>query len=76
MPVEIVGFAQALARCLDFDAVEPSDLEEVISDGAEPLELRYVEPSADSPLIRSGSPFTRLIFVQHGTVVPLAVPAF
>ena len=74
MPVEIVGFAQALARCLDFDAVEPSDLEEVISDGAKPLELRYVEPSADSPLIRSGSPFTRLIFVQHGTVVPWQYP--
>ena len=74
MPVEIVGFAQALARCLDFEAVEPADLERALSDGAEPLELRFVEPSADAPLIRSGSPFTHLVFVQHGTVVPWQYP--
>ena len=74
MPVEIVGFAQALARCLDFDTVEPADLERVLSDAAEPLELRYVEPAADPPLIRSGSRFTHLLFVQHGTVVPWQYP--
>ena len=74
MPVEIVGFANALARCLDFEAVEPADLETALSDAPEPLELRFVEPSADPPLIRSGSPFTHLLFVQHGTVVPWQNP--
>ncbi len=74
MPVEIVGFANALARCLDFEAVEPADLETALSDAPEPLELRFVEPSADPPLIRSGSAFTHLLFVQHGTVVPWQNP--
>ena len=74
MPVEIVGFAQALARCLHFTGVEPADLEKVLSDAAEPLELRFVEPSADEPLIQSGSEFTHLLFVQHGTIVPWQYP--
>ena len=32
MPVEIAGFAQTLARCLDFETVEPPELEEVLAD--------------------------------------------
>ena len=74
MPVEIAGFAQALARCLDFETVEPPELEDVLSDATEPLEMQYAEASADSPLIRSGSLFTHLLFVQHGTVVPWQYP--
>ena len=74
MLVEIVGFAQALARCLHFETVDPADLEKALSDAGEPLELRFVEPSADAPLIRSGSKFTHLMFVQHGTVVPWQYP--
>ena len=74
MPVEIRGFAHSLARCNDFESVDPSDLEKVLAEAAEPLELRYVEPSADFPLIRSGSEFTRLFFVLRGTVVPWQFP--
>lgn len=74
MPVEIAGFAQALARCLDFDSVEPSVLEGALEESSEPLELRYVEPSADTPLIRSGSQFTHLYFVQLGTIIPWQSP--
>ncbi len=74
MPIEIAGFAQALARCLDFDVVEPSALEDVLAVANEPLELQYVEPSAEASLVRSGSPFTHLLFVQHGTVVPWQYP--
>ena len=74
MPVEIAGFAEALARCLDFESVEPGELEDVLSDASEPLEMRYCSPSADSPLIRSGSPFTHLLFVQNGTIVPWQYP--
>lgn len=74
MPVEIAGFAQSLARCMDFDSVEPPELEKALSNAGEPLEMWFAEPSADSPLIRSGSLFTHLLFVQHGTVVPWQYP--
>ena len=74
MPIEIAGFAQSLARCLDFETVEPQALETVLSDATEPLAMEYVEASAESPLIQSGSLFTHLLFVQHGTVVPWQYP--
>ena len=74
MPIEIAGFAQALARCLDFETVEPPELEDVLADATEPLEMQYAEASAESPLIRSGTLFTHLLFVQHGTVVPWQYP--
>ena len=74
MPVEIAGFAQALTRCLDFDLVEPPELERVLGEATEPLEMQFAEPSADSPLIRSGSLFTHMLFAQHGTVVPWQYP--
>ncbi|MEZ4503106.1 MAG: hypothetical protein R3C39_10815 [Dehalococcoidia bacterium] len=74
MPVEIAGFAQALARCLDFDSVEPAELEEALSEASELFEMSYTEPTADRPLIRSGAPFTHLVFVQHGIVVPWQYP--
>ena len=74
MPIEIAGFAQALARCLDFETVEPPELEDVFTDATEPLEMEYAELSSDSPLIQSGSMFTHLLFVQHGTVVPWQYP--
>ena len=74
MPVEIAGFAQALARCLDFESVDPPELEDVLAEATEPLEMWYAEPSADSPLIRSGRQFTHLVFVQHGTIVPWQYP--
>ena len=74
MPIEIVGFAQALARSLHFETVDAVDLEMVLSDSDEPIELRFVEPSADEPLIRSGSTFTHLLFVQRGIIVPWQYP--
>ena len=74
MLVELVGFAQALARCLHFEKVDPADLENALSDAGEPLELRFVEPASDTPLIGSGSAFTHLVFVQHGTIVPWQYP--
>ena len=66
MPVDINGFTQALARYLDFHAVEPRDLEIAQSDAGESLDLRFVEPSADEPLIRSGSAFTRMLSFNGG----------
>ena len=74
MPVEIAGFAQTLARCLHFDTVAPPELENILADATDPLEMQYTEASADSPLIRSGSLFTHMLFVQHGTVVPWQYP--
>ena len=74
MAIEISGFAQALARCLVFESVEASELENVLSRGQEPLEVLFVEPSADVALIQSGEPFRSLYFVQHGMVVPWQYP--
>ena len=74
MPVHIAGFAQALVRCLDFESVDPVELEDAIAGATEPLEMRYAEPSAKSPLIQSGSEFTHLFLVQHGVVVPWQYP--
>ena len=74
MPVEIDGFAQALARCPDFKSVDPARLEMELSNASEPLRMWYAKPSVVDPLIRSGSDFTHLIFVQSGTVVPWQYP--
>ena len=74
MAVEIAGFAQALARCLHFSSAEPAEIESVLSAAAEPLQMSYAAPSADTPLIRSGAPFTHMVFVQNGTVVPWQYP--
>ena len=74
MAIEIAGFAQALARCLAFESVDAGELENVLSRGQEPLEMMFVEPSADVALIRSGEPFRRLYFVQHGMIVPWQYP--
>ena len=41
------------------------------AEGALPLEIRVAEPSANLPLIRSGTPFTHLVFVQHGVLSAL-----
>ena len=74
MAIEIAGFAQALARCQAFESVDASELEEVLSNSEEPLEMLFVEPSADVALIRSGEPFSHLYFVQHGMIVPWQYP--
>lgn len=74
MATEITGFAQALARCQAFESVEAGELDEVLSSGQEPMEMLFVEPSADVALIRSGQPFRHLYFVQHGMIVPWQYP--
>ena len=74
MAIEMAGFAQALARCRAFDSVDARELENVLNEGCEPLEIYFVEPSADAPLIRSGDPFRHLFFVQHGMIVPWQYP--
>ena len=74
MAIEIAGFAQALARCQAFESVDAGELENVLSSGQDPLEMLFVEPSADVALIRSGEPFRYLYFVQHGMIVPWQFP--
>lgn len=74
MAVEIAGFAQALARCRDFDRVDPLELEEVLANASEPLEMMYVKPSVTPPIIQSGTQFSHLFFVQHGTIIPWTYP--
>ena len=74
MSIQISGFTRALARCLVFESVETSELENVLSKGQEPLEMLFVEPSADVALIRSGESFKSLYFVQHGMIVPWQYP--
>ncbi|MYK90295.1 MAG: helix-turn-helix domain-containing protein [Acidobacteria bacterium] len=74
MPVRVSGFAKGLVRCLDFETVSVEELDQVLVGAAETLELDYIEPSSDSPFIRSGAPFAELVFVQHGTAVPWQSP--
>ena len=74
MTTEIIGFAQALARCLAFESGDAPELENVFSMGQEPLEVMFVEPSADVTLIRSGESFTSLYFVQQGMIVSWQYP--
>ncbi len=74
MTIHIEGFGQTLGRCLDFDGVELEELELVLAEASLPLEMRFAEPSAEVPLIRSGSEFTHLVFVQHGVVTPWQSP--
>ena len=74
MAIEIVGFAQALARCQAFESADAGEFEDVLSTGEEPLEMMFVEPSADVALIQSGDPFSHLYFVQHGMIVPWQYP--
>ena len=74
MAIEIAGFAQALARCQVFESVTADELENGLSAGKEPLEMLFLEPSADVALIQSGEPFSHLYFVQHGMIVPWQYP--
>ena len=74
MSIKMSGFANSLARCLDFDVIKPDDLEAALGDGPEPLSMKYVEPSVSPPIIQSGMPFRHLVFVQHGTIVPWQYP--
>ena len=74
MSVRVSGFAKGLVRCLDFATVSVEELDRVLVDAAETLEMDYVEPSADSPFIQSGTTFGDLVFVQHGTAVPWQSP--
>ena len=74
MTVQIEGFAQTLSRCLDFEGVAPASLEAVLIEAALPLQLQVAEPSSETPLIASGSAFTHLVFVQHGTLAPWQFP--
>ena len=74
MAIEIAGFAQALARCQAFQSVDAVELEDALSRGQEPLEMLFIEPSADIALLQSGEPFSHLYFVQHGMVVPWQFP--
>ena len=74
MSVRVSGFAKGLVRCLDFEGVAPETLEAVFAEAASPLEMQFAEPSAEAPLIRSGSAFSHLVFVQHGVVTPWQSP--
>ena len=74
MAVEIAGFAQALARCQALETVDANELEGVLAGGGEPLEMLFVDPSADVAFIQSGKPFTHLYFVQQGMFVPWQYP--
>lgn len=74
MSIKIAGFAQSLVQCSDFHNVNPSELEKILATATEPLTMEYATPSPESPIIRSGTQFEHLIFVQHGTIIPWTYP--
>ena len=69
MATEVHGFGQALVRSLDFKSVDPLALETVLTDSPARLDLEFARRSTESPLIRSGSECTHVVFVQQGTTV-------
>lgn len=73
MSIEIEGFAAALGRTAEFQGVPPSEVEELLSRGG-PLRLSLADAGVGEPLIRSGSRFTHLLFVQQGTLIPWQFP--
>lgn len=74
MSIQMHGFAHSLARCLDLEGLAPSRLEAVLTTAGDPLEMQHAEPSAETPLIRSSTDFTHLVFVQHRSTVPWQSP--
>ena len=74
MAVHVTGFAHGLVRCLDFASVRPDELEAILAEAAESFDMEYASPSAGTPLIGSGDPFTHMAFVQQGTVAPWQSP--
>jgi CRP-like cAMP-binding protein len=73
MPIELAGFAQALARCADFDGVPADALELALEEAGGQLQVQFVNRS-DEPLISSGDPFDGVMFIQSGTVAPWQYP--
>ena len=74
MSVRIAGFAQSLIQCMDFGDVDPLELEKVLATATAPLTMNRVTPSIEPPIIRSGTQFDHLIFVQRGTIIPWTYP--
>lgn len=74
MPVALGGFAHALCRTDEFEGVDPEELDAVLAGASEPLNLRMVGEGPETPLVKSGAPFTHAIFVQEGVVVPWQHP--
>ena len=74
MAVEIPGFAETLARCQAFHGVDADELENSLAIAEAPLQMKFVDPSTEVPLIRSGDRFEHLFFVQHGTIATWQYP--
>ncbi len=74
MPIELRGFADALCRTAEFRDVPPAEVDQVLSDASQPLDLRVAPGPVDTPLVRSGSPFTHLVFVAEGVLYPWQFP--
>ena len=75
MPLELRGFAAALCRTAEFEGVNADEIEAVLAGSTEPLNLTIAGAGVDEPLIRSGSAFTHLVFVQQGTLLPWQFPS-
>ena len=74
MLVGSASLARTLALCLELEGREQAQLEDVLMKANEPLEQFRVDPSLASPLVRSGSEFTHLPFLETGTVEPWQLP--
>ena len=74
MAFEFPGFAESLARCPALNGVDTNELENVLAIAEAPLQIKFVEPSADVPMIRSGDRFEYLYFVHNGTIATWQYP--
>ena len=74
MTVRVSGFAQGLVRCAELEGISPDLLDAVIEESQLTFEMTYVTTSADAALLESGSPFSHLVFVQHGSLLAWQSP--
>jgi len=71
--IEVAGFARLLAQCDSFRGVPVEMLEKKLTEGARPLSIRILPPSAQ-PILCSGQHMDSLLFIQFGAVVPWQMP--
>lgn len=74
VPVELRGLAAALCQTEDFQDADPTAVEELLAEAGDEVRVRFANEGVGTPFVRSGEPFTHLLLVQSGVLVPWQHP--